>query len=108
MNALLIYPEFPETFWSFKHALKFLGKRAAQPPLGLMTIAALLPGAWNKRLVDTNVEPLRDRDLAWADVAMLSGMHIQSESLLANCGALPGARVTHGGGWAHRQQRAGD
>jgi len=83
MNALLIYPEFPETFWSFKHALKFLGKRAAQPPLGLMTVAALLPGAWKKRLVDTNVELLRDRDLAWADVVLLSGMHIQSESLLA-------------------------
>jgi radical SAM superfamily enzyme YgiQ (UPF0313 family) len=83
MNALLIYPEFPETFWSFKHALKFLGKRAAQPPLGLMTVAALLPEAWKKRLVDTNVEPLRDRDLAWADVVLLSGMHIQSESLLA-------------------------
>jgi radical SAM superfamily enzyme YgiQ (UPF0313 family) len=83
MNALLIYPEFPETFWSFKHALKFLGKRAAQPPLGLMTVAALLPGAWKKRLVDTNVELLRDRDLAWADVVLLSGMRIQSESLLA-------------------------
>jgi len=82
MNALLIYPEFPETFWSFKHALKFLGKRAAQPPLGLMTVAALLPRAWNKRLVDVNVERLRDRDLKWADVVMLSGMHIQSESLL--------------------------
>jgi radical SAM superfamily enzyme YgiQ (UPF0313 family) len=81
MNALLIYPEFPETFWSFKHALKFLGKRAAQPPLGLMTVAALLPGAWKKRLVDTNVERLRDRDLKWADVAFVSGMHIQLESL---------------------------
>lgn len=83
MNALLIYPEFPDTFWSFKHALKFLGKRAAQPPLGLMTVAALLPRAWDKRLVDTNVELLRDRDLAWADVVLLSGMHIQRESLLA-------------------------
>ena len=83
MNALLIYPEFPDTFWSFKHALKFLGKRAAQPPLGLMTVAALLPGAWKKRLVDTNVERLRDRDLAWADVVLLSGMHIQRESLVA-------------------------
>ena len=83
MNALLIYPEFPETFWSFKHALKFLGKRAAQPPLGLMTVAALLPRAWNKRLVDTNVERLRDRDLAWADVVLLSGMHIQRQSLAA-------------------------
>jgi radical SAM superfamily enzyme YgiQ (UPF0313 family) len=79
----LIYPEFPDTFWSFKHALKFVGKRAAQPPLGLMTVAALLPGAWKKRLVDTNVERLRDRDLAWADVVMLSGMHIQRESLVA-------------------------
>jgi radical SAM superfamily enzyme YgiQ (UPF0313 family) len=83
MNALLVSPEFPETYWSFKHALKFLGKRAAQPPLGLMTVAALLPGNWNKRLVDTNVERLRDRDLAWADVVMLSGMHIQRESLAA-------------------------
>jgi radical SAM superfamily enzyme YgiQ (UPF0313 family) len=81
MNALLIYPQFPDTYWSFKYALKFVGKRAAQPPLGLMTVAALLPGDWNKRLVDTNVERLRDRDLAWADVVLLSAMHIQRESL---------------------------
>jgi radical SAM superfamily enzyme YgiQ (UPF0313 family) len=81
MNALLIYPEFPDTFWSFKHALKFLGKRAAQPPLGLMTIAALLPATWNKRLVDTNVERLRDSALVWADVVLVSGMHIQRSSL---------------------------
>jgi radical SAM superfamily enzyme YgiQ (UPF0313 family) len=83
MNALLIYPEFPETYWSFKHALKFVGKRAAQPPLGLMTVSALLPRSWNKRLIDTNVECLRDRDLAWADVALISGMHIQKDALLA-------------------------
>jgi hypothetical protein len=49
MNALLVYPQLSDTFWSFKHALKFLGKRAAQPPLGLMTVAALLPSAWKKR-----------------------------------------------------------
>ena len=61
----------------------FVGKRAAQPPLGLMTVAALLPATWNKRLVDTNVERLRDRDLDWADVVLLSGMHIQRESLTA-------------------------
>jgi radical SAM superfamily enzyme YgiQ (UPF0313 family) len=83
MNALLIYPQFPDTYWSFKHALAFVGKRAAQPPLGLMTVAALLPGTWNKRLVDTNVERLRDRDLDWADVVLLSGMHIQQEPLVA-------------------------
>jgi radical SAM superfamily enzyme YgiQ (UPF0313 family) len=82
MNALLIYPEFPDTYWSFKHALAFVGKRAAQPPLGLMTVAALLPAAWNKRLVDTNVERLLDRDLDWADVVMVSGMHIQREPLV--------------------------
>jgi radical SAM superfamily enzyme YgiQ (UPF0313 family) len=83
MNVLLIYPEFPDTFWSFKHALKFLGKHAASPPLGLMTVAALLPATWKKRLVDTNVGRLRDRDLAWADIVFLSGMHIQRDSLRA-------------------------
>ncbi len=83
MNALLIYPQFPETYWSFKHALKFVGKRAAQPPLGLMTVAALLPHDWQKRLVDTNVERLRDHDLDWADVVLLSAMHIQQPSLAA-------------------------
>jgi radical SAM superfamily enzyme YgiQ (UPF0313 family) len=91
MNALLIYPKFPDTYWSFKHALSFLGKRAAQPPLGLMTVAALLPSSWNKRLVDENVERLRDRDLAWADVALISAMHIQKDALcaiLARCRAL--------------------
>jgi len=82
MNALLIYPKFPDTYWSFKHALRFVGKRAAQPPLGLITVAALLPQAWKKRLVDTNVERLTERDLAWADVVLLSGMHIQRDSLL--------------------------
>ena len=101
MNALLIYPEFPETFWSFKHALKFLGKRAAQPPLGLMTVAALLPRTWNKRLVDTNVEQLRDRDLAWADVVFLSAMHIQRESLLGHRGALSRERFANRGGRSH-------
>jgi radical SAM superfamily enzyme YgiQ (UPF0313 family) len=83
MNALLVYPKFPDTYWSFRHALSFQGKRAAQPPLGLMTIAALLPESWNKRLVDTNVERLKDADLAWADVVLLSGMHVQQEDLTA-------------------------
>ena len=99
MKALLIYPEFPETYWSFKHALKFVGKRAAQPPLGLMTVAALLPVAWQKRLVDINVERLRDRDLKWADVALISAMHIQKDAMLgilARCRAI-GLRTVVGG-----------
>jgi radical SAM superfamily enzyme YgiQ (UPF0313 family) len=99
MNALLIYPKFPDTYWSFRHALSFLGKRAAQPPLGLMTVGALLPQDWNKRLVDENVERLRDRDLKWADVALISAMHIQKDALfeiLARCRAL-GLRTVVGG-----------
>jgi radical SAM superfamily enzyme YgiQ (UPF0313 family) len=83
VNALLVYPRFPDTYWSFRYALSFQGKRAAQPPLGLMTVAALLPGSWNKRLIDTNVEPLKDSDLAWADVVLLSAMHVQHEHLVS-------------------------
>jgi radical SAM superfamily enzyme YgiQ (UPF0313 family) len=83
MNALLVYPRTPDTYWSFRFALSLIGKRAAQPPLGLMTIAALLPKSWNKRLIDTNVERLKDSDLAWADVALIGGMHLQRENLTA-------------------------
>ncbi|MFH1008451.1 MAG: B12-binding domain-containing radical SAM protein, partial [Candidatus Latescibacterota bacterium] len=67
MNILLLYPEFPDTFWSFKHALKFVRKKAASPPLGLLTVAAMLPSEWGKRLVDVNVVRLTEKDLAWAD-----------------------------------------
>jgi len=80
MNALLIYPQFPDTFWSFKHALRFIRKRAFSPPLGLVTIAAMLPREWDKRLVDVNVSPLTASDLEWADYAFISGMTIQQES----------------------------
>jgi radical SAM superfamily enzyme YgiQ (UPF0313 family) len=83
MNALLIYPEFPETFWSFKHALKFIRKKAAVPPLGLLTLAAIMPKEWGKRLVDTNVEKLTDRDLTWADYAFVGGMTLQRDSARA-------------------------
>ena len=55
MKILLVYPEFPDTFWSFKHALKFIRKKAGSPPLGLLTVAAMLPAEWEKRLVDLNV-----------------------------------------------------
>ena len=81
MKLLFVYPEFPYTFWSFKHALRFQGKRSAYPPLGLMTIAPLFPAAWERRLVDMNVERLRDSDLKWGDVALLSAMLVQRESL---------------------------
>ena len=82
MKALLVYPEWPDTYWSFKHALPFEGKRSLYPPLGLMTVASLLPAHWNKRLVDTNIRALAEADLRWADVAMLSGMLIHKPELL--------------------------
>lgn len=99
MNILLIYPEFPDTFWSFKHALKFVQKKASSPPLGLLTVAAMLPQGWAKRLVDVNVTPLTDADLAWADYAFISGMTVQRESayrLIDRCKAA-GVKVVAGG-----------
>ena len=80
MRVLLVYPEFPDTFWSFKYALKFIRKKAAYPPLGLLTVGALLPENWPKRLVDTNVTRLTDEDLKWADCAFISAMAVQRES----------------------------
>ncbi|MCL4178017.1 MAG: B12-binding domain-containing radical SAM protein [Verrucomicrobia bacterium] len=99
MNVLLLYPEFPDTFWSFKHALKFVHKRASLPPLGLLTVAAMLPGAWAKRLVDLNVRTLGGPDLAWADLVLVSGMIAQRDSaraLIARCRAA-GKTIVAGG-----------
>ena len=99
MKVLLLYPEFPDTFWSFKYALSFAGKRAALPPLGLLTVAALLPPDWSLKLVDTNVRPLTEQDLAWADCAFISAMVVQREAarrLVAQC-RQAGLRVVAGG-----------
>ena len=99
MKVVLIYPEFPDTFWSFKHALKFVRKSASYPPLGLLTVAAMLPADWELRLVDANVRPLRDRDLAWADCAFVSAMGAQreaAEKIIARC-RVRGLRVVAGG-----------
>src|SRR5438477_12415913 len=81
MKVLLVYPEFPDTFWSFKHALPFPGKQSAYPPLGLLTVAAMLPATWQKRVVDLNVRRLKDSDLDWADVVFFSGMMVQGPSM---------------------------
>jgi len=99
MNVLLVYPEFPDTFWSFKHALKFIHKPANSPPLGLLTVAAMLPPDWNVRLADANVRPLSDADLEWADCAFISAMGVQraaASAIIARCKAA-GVRVVAGG-----------
>ncbi len=80
MKTLLLYPSFPDTFWSFKPALKFIHKRSAFPPLGLLTVAAMLPENWPKRLIDLNVTQLTEKDLAWADSVFVSAMAVQRES----------------------------
>lgn len=81
MKILLVYPQYPDTFWSFKHALKIVSKKAAYPPLGLLTVAAMLPDDWEKRLVDMNVSSLTDKDLKWADYAFISAMVVQRDSV---------------------------
>lgn len=99
MNVLLIYPEFPDTFWSFKHALKFIHKKAAFPPLGLLTLGAMLPEEWSKRLVDVNVTNLTEKDLVWADCVFISGMVVQRESAretIARCKEA-GVKIVAGG-----------
>ena len=99
MNVLMIYPEFPDTFWSFKHALGFLGKKAAFPPLGLLTIAGLLPAEWKKKLVDMNVCKLKDKDIEWADYVMISSMVVQKKSaqeVIDRC-RRTGVRIIAGG-----------
>ncbi|MFC1947648.1 B12-binding domain-containing radical SAM protein [Chloroflexota bacterium] len=81
MNILLVYPKYPDTFWSFKHALKFVSKKAAFPPLGLLTVAAMLPEEWDKKLVDMNVNRLTDIDIEWADYVFISAMAVQTISV---------------------------
>ena len=99
MRVLLVYPKFPDTFWSFKYALRFTTKKSVFPPLGLLTVAAMLPEEWEKRLVDMNVRPLRDSDIKWADIVFLSAMSVQShsaEDVIARC-KQAGVRVAAGG-----------
>lgn len=81
MNVLLVYPQYPDSFWSFKHVMRFIAKKATVPPLGLITVAAMLPNEWNKKLVDLNVTKLRLSDLVWADYVLISAMSIQKESV---------------------------
>ena len=80
-NALFVYPKFPPSYWGFKYALEFLGKRSSMPPLGLLTIAGMFPKNYNLKVVDINIEPLTDEHLQWADVVLTSTMIVQKASL---------------------------
>ncbi len=99
MNILLIWPATPDTFWSFSHVMPFIARKAAFPPLGLLTVAAMLPREWNLKLIDLNVTRLRDADIAWADYVLISAMIVHERSareVVARCSSL-GTTVIAGG-----------
>ncbi|MFH1591018.1 MAG: DUF4070 domain-containing protein [archaeon] len=98
-RVLMVYPTYPDTYWSFSNILKFISKKAAFPPLGLITIASMLPERWEKRLVDTNIQELTDEDIGWADMVMVSAMIVQqksAQSIIDRCKAA-GKTVVAGG-----------
>lgn len=99
MHILLVYPEMPDTFYAMKHFMKVVNKKAAYPPLGLLTVASMLPGHWEKKLIDLNVAPASDKDFLWADYVFLSAMNVQEESagaIIQKCKRL-GVKVVAGG-----------
>ncbi len=99
MKILLISPKVPDTYWSFRHALKFIAKKASNPPLGLLTVAAMLPEEWERKLVDLNIHPLHDSEILWADYVFISAMSVQSASVsvvIRRCKDL-GAKIVAGG-----------
>ena len=99
MKVILVYPRYPDTFWSFKYALKFISKKATHPPLGLLTVATMLPEEWEKKLVDMNVTTLREKDLEWADFVFVSAMSIQKASVkevISKCKKM-GIKIVAGG-----------
>jgi len=99
VNILLVYPATPTTFWSFAHVMPFISRRSAFPPLGLLTVAAMLPRAWNLKLIDVNVTRLTDADIDWADYVLISGMIVHADSarsIIERCNARS-RRVIAGG-----------
>ena len=98
-NVLLVYPKNPTTFWSFDEALKMVDRKSAFPPLGLLTIAGMMPAHYALRLVDMNLAPLREADLAWADIVLTSSMIIHwaaLEGIIHRC-KQAGAPMLNGG-----------
>jgi radical SAM superfamily enzyme YgiQ (UPF0313 family) len=99
LKILMVYPSYPDTFWSFKYALKVIHKKAAYPPLGLLTVASMLPKEWELKLIDLNVSHLSDKQIRWADYVLISAMTVQRDSareVISRCNKLQ-RRVVAGG-----------
>lgn len=108
MKILLVYPEMYDSFYAFRHIASLLGKKAAFPPLGLLTVAAMLPQNWERKLIDLNVKPLNDSDIDWADMVFLSAMNVQEESvrkIIAQCKRRNATIVAGGPLFTHEHDR---
>jgi radical SAM superfamily enzyme YgiQ (UPF0313 family) len=108
LKILLVYPEMPDTFYALKHFIKVVGKKAAFPPLGLLTVSAMLPEQWERKLVDLNVTSLKDEDIKWADYVFLSAMNVQEESvrqIIRQCQANNATIVAGGPLFTHEHHR---
>lgn len=108
MKILLVYPQMPDTFYAMKHFMKVVGKKAAYPPLGLLTVSAMLPAEWTKKLVDMNVTNLNEQDLQWADYVFVSAMNVQENSvheIIAQCKKLNKKIVAGGSLFTHEWER---
>ena len=81
IKALMVWPRFPDSFWTFTGMMQLLHEKVVMPPLGLITVAALCPEDWDIRLIDQGIEDLSDSDILWADLVMVSGMRVQKEGL---------------------------
>ena len=81
MNILLVYPRFPKTFWSYEKILELVNRKVLLPPLGLITVAAILPQEWTYKLVDTNIRPVAEDEWRWADLVIISAMIVQKDDM---------------------------
>src|ERR1035441_4432151 len=106
LKVLLVWPKFPPSFWGFEGVLQMLPEAAMTPPLGLITVAALCPPEWTLRLLDHAFDEVRDEDLRWADLVMVSAMHAQRADAVDICrrARAVGTRTFVGGPWASADQ----
>lgn len=111
MRILLVYPEMPDTFYLFKHLTRVIGKKASFPPLGLLTVAALLPSDWELKLIDANVDVLTDDIIQWSDMVFISAMNTQAKStiqIISRCKSLDATIVAGGPLFTHEYKRFED
>ncbi|MEL6223960.1 MAG: DUF4070 domain-containing protein [Cyanobacteria bacterium J06627_8] len=99
MRALLVYPRFPKTFWSYEKILELVNRKVLLPPLGLVTVAAILPQSWEFKLVDCNIRDVTDDEWAWADIVIMSAMIVQKGDILTQIAKAKqhGKRIAVGG-----------